>query len=133
MINCVRCGTPTAPEDMAPGRRHCRKCQRRASRISYYRNRFTRLEQINRRRAERYGCQIAGDVCYAEIYAREIGQPCWRCSETVTPDNYEFDHAFPLASGGAHSTQNIHLVHRYCNRSASMRQFILSSVLRRRA
>jgi 5-methylcytosine-specific restriction endonuclease McrA len=130
---CIRCATPTAAEDMYPGRRHCRKCQQRSDRISYYRNRFAKLEKVSRRRAESYGSVVAGDVDYAAIYAEQIGHACYRCGECVQPENYEFDHVWPLASGGAHSVQNIRLVHRYCNRAASMRQFILSSVMRRRA
>jgi 5-methylcytosine-specific restriction endonuclease McrA len=132
-IACIRCHTPTATEDMSPGRRHCRACQRRADRISYYRNRFAKLEKVSRRRAESYGFQIAGDVDYALIYAAQIGQACDLCGECIQPENYEFDHIWPLASGGAHSVQNIRLVHRYCNRAASMRTFILSCVMQRRA
>jgi 5-methylcytosine-specific restriction endonuclease McrA len=131
MIICIRCQTPTATEDMHSGRRHCRRCQQRASRISYYRHRFAKLEKVSRRRAEQYRCQIASDVDYALIYAAQIGQSCGLCSMPVTPDNYEFDHIIPLASGGAHSAQNIRLVHRTCNRAASMRIFVLSRILNR--
>jgi 5-methylcytosine-specific restriction endonuclease McrA len=133
MIRCIRCHTPTATEDMYPGRRHCRACQRRADRISYYRHRFAKLEQVSRRRAEHYQCQIAADVDYALIYAEQIGQPCALCGVCVQPENYEFDHIWPLADGGAHSAQNIRLVHRYCNRAASMRRFVLARVMQRRA
>jgi 5-methylcytosine-specific restriction endonuclease McrA len=130
MIICIRCQNPMATEDMHPGRRHCRRCQRRASRISYYRHRFAKLEKVSRRRATSYGCEI-GIVDYALIYAAQIGQPCDQCAQPVTPDNYEFDHIIPLASGGAHSAQNIRLVHRTCNRAASMRIFVLSRILNR--
>jgi 5-methylcytosine-specific restriction endonuclease McrA len=133
MITCSQCQQPTAPEDMYNDRAHCRLCQRRRDRISYYRNRFAKLEKVNRRRAEQYGCQIADEVCYAAIYAAQIGQACGLCGESVTPENYEFDHTWPLASGGAHSVQNIRLVHRRCNRAESMRVFILSAVLNRKA
>jgi 5-methylcytosine-specific restriction endonuclease McrA len=130
IITCIRCRQPTAPEDMYPHRRHCRACQRRADRISYYRNRFAKLEKVSRRRAEQYGCPIA-EVDYAQIYADQIGQPCALCGEYIQPENYEFDHIWPLADGGAHSQQNVRLVHRQCNRAASMRRFILSRVLNR--
>jgi 5-methylcytosine-specific restriction endonuclease McrA len=128
---CIRCHTPTATEDMYLGRRHCRRCQRRADRMSYYRHRFAKLEQVSRRRAEAYGCPIADGVDYALIYAAQIGQACDLCGVCVTPENYEFDHIRPLASGGAHSAQNIRLIHRYCNRAASMRLFVLARVLNR--
>jgi 5-methylcytosine-specific restriction endonuclease McrA len=131
MIDCIRCHTPTAAKDMANGRRHCRRCQRRADRLSYYRHRFTRMEKVSRRRAEQYGCQIADDVDYALIFAAQIGQACELCGACIQPENYEFDHIWPLASGGAHSAQNIRLVHRYCNRAESMRIFILACVLHR--
>jgi 5-methylcytosine-specific restriction endonuclease McrA len=130
MISCIRCQNPTATEDMSPGRRHCRTCQRRADRISYYRNRFAKLEKVSRRRAESYGCAV-GDVDYALIFAAQIGQACELCGECIQPENYEFDHIWPLASGGAHSVQNIRLIHRYCNRAAFMRQFVLARVLNR--
>jgi 5-methylcytosine-specific restriction endonuclease McrA len=127
---CIRCNQNTPPDEMQPGRRHCRSCQRRADRISYYRNRFAKLEKVNRRRAEQYGCPIAA-VDYALIYAEQIGQPCGLCGECIQPENYEFDHVWPLAAGGAHSQQNVRLVHRQCNRAASMRRFILEKVLNR--
>jgi len=130
---CIRCKIPTALEDMYPGRRHCRNCQRRADRISYYRRRFEKLEKVSRRRAEQYSCTVADDVDYGAIYAEQIGSSCALCGECITPENYEFDHVWPLKSGGAHSQQNIRLVHRECNRAASMRRFILSCVLRRRS
>jgi 5-methylcytosine-specific restriction endonuclease McrA len=130
MIICIRCQQTTEPEDMYPCRRHCRACQRRADRISYYRNRFAKLEKVGRRRAEQYGCAV-GSVDYAQIYADQIGHACDLCGECIQPENYEFDHIWPLADGGAHSQLNVRLVHRYCNRAASMRRFILSRVLNR--
>jgi len=130
MIDCIRCDNPTATEDLYPGRRHCRACQRRANRLAYYRHRFAALEKMNRRRAKQYGCQI-GAVDYALIYAAQIGQPCELCGAPITPDNYEFDHTIPLALGGAHSEQNMRLLHRYCNRESSMRTFILLRVFNR--
>jgi 5-methylcytosine-specific restriction endonuclease McrA len=115
---------------MQPRRRHCRACQRRADRLSYYRRRFERLEKVNRRRAETYGCPIA-DVSYATIYAAQVGQLCDLCGAPVLPDNAEFDHIVALADGGAHAEENIRLVHRKCNRAASMRRFILQRVFNR--
>jgi len=130
MILCIRCQQPTEPEDMMPRRRHCRPCQQRADRMSYYRHRFNKLEKVNRRRAAAYGCQI-GPVDYALIYLVQIGQACDMCGQPTTPDNAEFDHIIPLADGGPHSEDNIRITHRTCNREASMRRFILSRVLNR--
>jgi 5-methylcytosine-specific restriction endonuclease McrA len=130
MIDCIRCNTPTAAEDLHPGRRHCRLCQQRADRLSYYRHRFAKLEKVSRRRAEQYGCVV--EPCdYALIYAAQIGQACAFCGQPTTPADTEFDHITPLANGGPHAEQNIRIVHRTCNRSASMRIFVLSRVLNR--
>jgi 5-methylcytosine-specific restriction endonuclease McrA len=130
MIICIRCQQPTEPCDMYPRRRHCRLCQQRADRMSYYRHRFARLEKVNRRRAVSYGCSIA-TVDYALIYLAQVGQPCGICGQPISPENIEFDHIIPLADGGSHSEENIRLTHRTCNREASMRRFILSRVLNR--
>jgi 5-methylcytosine-specific restriction endonuclease McrA len=127
---CIRCGQSKREEEMQPRRRHCRECQRRADRLSYYRRRFAKLEKVNRRRARQYGCEIA-PVDYAVIYAAQIGTPCGLCGAPLVPDNAEFDHITPLADGGAHAEANIRLVHRTCNREASMRRFILSRVFNR--
>ncbi len=130
MIICIRCEQPTHPDDMYPRRRHCRACQQRADRMSYYRHRFAKLEKVSRRRAEQYGCPIE-PVDYALIYLAQVGQPCGICGQPISPDSIEFDHAIPLADGGPHSEQNIRLTHRACNREASIRRFILSRVFNR--
>lgn len=124
---CVRC---SVPGDLVPARRHCRSCQRRADRLSYYRHRFNKLEKVSRRRALVYGCAV-GLVDYALAYAADIGFPCDHCGLALTPDNVEFDHIIALAAGGSHTQDNIRLIHRYCNRAQSMRLFVLSRVFNR--
>lgn len=124
---CIRCSVPGL---LIPGRKHCRLCQRRADRMSYYRRRFSKLEKVSARRALQYGC-LVGAVDYALVYAAAIGGPCDLCSHVLTPDNVEFDHVIPLAVGGSHTQDNLRLVHRYCNRVQSMRVFILSRVFNR--
>jgi 5-methylcytosine-specific restriction endonuclease McrA len=46
-------------------------------------------------------------------------------------EDVEFDHAVALAQGGAHRRENVRLVHRSCNRLASLRVFVLSKTLNR--
>jgi 5-methylcytosine-specific restriction endonuclease McrA len=130
-MTCIRCNQPKRADEMLAGRRHCLDCQRRAARLSYYRHRFVCLEKVNRRRAEQYGCSIEL-VDYAAIYFAQIGQACALCGQPTSPDNAEFDHIAPLADGGAHADQNIRIIHRTCNREASMRRFVLARVLTRR-
>lgn len=98
--------------------------------MSYYRRRFAKLEKVSRRRAAAYGCTVE-PVDYEAIYTTQIGMDCPCCGYPLAIDSVEFDHAQPLAEGGAHAADNIRLVHRTCNREASMRRFILSKLLNR--
>lgn len=133
MIVCIRCTQPRQPQEMCKGRRHCQACQARAARISYYRHRWRQLDKNARRRAAEYGCDVQ-PVDYGAIFAADIAHPCGMCGQHLNPitDEIEFDHIQPLAEGGPHAPHNIRLVHRACNREASMRRFVLAKVLNRR-
>ena len=126
MAICIRCQRRT--RDLVPNRRHCRRCQREAEQRRYQRRRLVIMEQKSRARATRYGCQVE-IVDYAAIYAAQQAEPCGMCGQSFSAaSNIEFDHIVPLASGGAHAAANIRLLHRRCNREASIRIFALRAL-----
>jgi 5-methylcytosine-specific restriction endonuclease McrA len=113
--------------------RHCAHCQRLAARQSYWRRRFFALEARARRRAREYGCPWEV-LDYSGIIAEELPANCPLCGQPMqSAGDVEFHHMLALALGGAHRRENVRLVHRSCNRAASLRVFILSKTLNRRA
>lgn len=68
-----------------------------------------------KRLARKKGAAILGPVDYAQIRQRDHGM-CWLCGETIAEPDLEFDHAIALNKGGEHSTRNIRMSHRKCNR-----------------
>lgn len=60
---------------------------------------------------------VIGRVDYERIYVRDRGR-CHICRrpEPVPRDELEFDHVIPLSKGGEHTTGNIAVAHRTCNR-----------------
>lgn len=72
------------------------------------------VEGAHRRRARMRQVEI-GDIDYREISMRTMGC-CGICGGQVEP-NFEYDHIIPLSRGGPHTTDNIQLAHRFCNRS----------------
>lgn len=53
-------------------------------------------------------------VDYNAIAARDAGI-CGICQQSVSTNDWSFDHIIPLSKGGAHSEANLQLTHRICN------------------
>lgn len=73
-----------------------------------------KVRQIKKKYKARRMTWEVGDVDYDEILARD-GLVCHICGTDVELDDIHFDHVIPLAKGGAHSMDNIHVSHSRCN------------------
>jgi hypothetical protein len=121
MRECNRCG---GNGPFCHRRNHCKECQAKASRMSYYRNRFVYIERAARKRAIEYGCEVEV-LDYAAIYDSYIDTPCHICSCNMSIlDHLEFDHIIALAHRGPHIASNVRLLHRHCNRGLSFEDFL---------
>jgi 5-methylcytosine-specific restriction endonuclease McrA len=66
-----------------------------------------------RRRAEKHGV-LTADVSRDEIRQRDK-ETCYLCNQFVSVHEMGLDHIVPLISGGAHTPDNVRIVHRACN------------------
>lgn len=72
--------------------------------------------QNQRKRARKQGAIL--DYTLAELrdlLQPRIGTSCPFCQDTITTENFSFDHGFPVSWGGKHSITHLLVVCRRCN------------------
>lgn len=67
-------------------------------------------------------------VWIKNIVEIEKGEKCGICGEPIKfNDPSEIDHIYPLSKGGSDSLENLHMVHKLCNRRKGGRKIMVSS------
>lgn len=96
---------------------YCKSCCKFRRSTEQVRNRDFKNKISNR---QQYRAQVEGiardkDLSLARLYQRDKGV-CALCKEHVTPKQASMDHIKPVAEGGAHTWDNVQLVHVRCNK-----------------
>lgn|SRR5215471_326756 len=73
--------------------------------------------KISRQRVHQlvFGRHAKGFVDYRLVLARADGI-CYICGKPVAKAKRSWDHMIPISRGGTHTTENVALVHKRCNR-----------------
>jgi len=116
---CEWCGELFAPKYGDKRRSYCSAtCQKRSERLAKHSSEWAHLRDKVEREGERFKVQ--------DIYIRDkwICQICHRKVEQRLkyphPKSASLDHIIPIASGGAHTRQNVQLAHLDCNVKAGV-------------
>lgn len=97
----------------------CKACSK-----SYMSQKYSTMDDAARRMlwrsnnaAFRVRCQggVVERVCLEGIYSRDNGI-CYLCGKEVAVKDLEYDHKTPISRGGNHTSDNIGVTHKACNR-----------------